>query len=79
MRTSLKVVISVSALALAAGVGCAVGEAQQPHMQAALSDLMAARGELQVAEHNKGGHRVTAINLVNQAIGEVQAGMAAAD
>jgi hypothetical protein len=28
-----------------------------------------------VAEANKGGHRVNALNLVNQAIGEVRAGM----
>jgi hypothetical protein len=32
---------------------------------------------LQVAEANKCGHRVNALRLVNEAIGEVQAGIAA--
>jgi hypothetical protein len=32
---------------------------------------------LQAAEANKGGHRVTAIRLINEAINEVQAGIAA--
>jgi hypothetical protein len=55
--------------------GCVV--AAQPHMQNALAALQNARAELQVAEANKAGHRVNAIRLVNEAIGEVQAGIAA--
>ena len=50
--------------------------AAQPHMQNALSALQGARSELQVAEANKGGHRVTAIRLVDEAINEVRAGIA---
>ena len=50
----------------------------QPHMVNALSALQTAKSELQAAQANKGGHRLKAIDLVNQAIGEVQAGMAAA-
>ena len=42
-----------------------------------LAALQNARAELQVAERNKGGHRVNALRLVNEAIGEVQAGIAA--
>jgi hypothetical protein len=53
--------------------------ANQPHMQAALASLTNARGELQAGATNKGGHRVNALNLVNQAIVEVQAGMAFAN
>ncbi len=55
-------------------VGCVTGRAQ-PHMESALDHLQAARSELQAASANKGGHRVRAIDLVDQAIGEVEAGM----
>ena len=51
--------------------------AYQTHMQNALVALNNARNQLQQAEPDKGGHRVNAINLVNQAIGEVNAGIAA--
>jgi hypothetical protein len=50
--------------------------ANQPHMENALSDLNAARNQLNVAVADKGGHRDNALNLVNQAIGQVQAGIA---
>jgi hypothetical protein len=71
----------VAAVAAAGAIAAvASGEAQastQPHMDAALSMLQQARGELQVAASNKGGHRVRAINLVDQAIAQVRAGIAA--
>jgi hypothetical protein len=61
-----------------AAAGFAAGcYAAQPHMQNALAALQNARAELQVAEANKAGHRVNALRLVNEAIGEVQAGIAA--
>jgi hypothetical protein len=50
----------------------------QPNMQAALGDLRAARASLQKAVPDKQGHRNRAIALVDQAIAQVQAGMAAA-
>jgi hypothetical protein len=65
-------------VALLAGFLVGRASAAQPHLQAALHHLRAAKGELEVAEHNTGGHRVKALNLVNEAIGEVEAGMAAA-
>ena len=49
--------------------------ADQPHMRAALSSLQVAQSELQQAIPDKGGHRVRALELVNQAIVEVQAGI----
>jgi hypothetical protein len=69
-----------SALALlSAGVfiisfvaGCASG---QPHMQSALDHLVAAKSELQAATSDKGGHRVRAIELVDEASAEVERGM----
>ena len=51
--------------------------ADQPHMKAALDHLRAAREELQKSEHNKGGWRLRAIGNVNQAIADVEKGMAA--
>lgn len=53
-------------------IGCASG---QPHMQAALDHLNAAKSELQAATSDKGGHRVKAIELVNDAIVQVERGM----
>lgn len=54
-------------------IGCATSG--QPHMNAALSELQAARSELEVAVADKGGHRVRAIGLVDNAISETQAGI----
>jgi pentose-5-phosphate-3-epimerase len=52
--------------------------AGQPNMKAALEHLRSARAALERAEHNKAGHRERAIELVDKAIAQVQAGMAAA-
>lgn len=49
--------------------------ADQPHMEAALGHLRAAKGELDVAEADKGGHRVKALRLVNDAIAQVERGI----
>jgi hypothetical protein len=49
----------------------------QPHMQAALDHLKNARNNLVQATADKGGHRANAIKLVDQAINEVNAGIAA--
>jgi len=51
----------------------------QPHMRAALDHLRAARGSLERADTDKGGHRVKAIELVDRAIGEVEAGISYAN
>ena len=45
-------------------------------MVSALNYLNEANSELNQASHDKGGHRVNAIGLVNQAISEVNAGIA---
>jgi hypothetical protein len=69
-----KALVFVPALVVLFVVGCVTGRGQ-PHMQAALDELGAAKNELQVALSDKGGHRVRAIALVDRAMGEVQAGM----
>ena len=52
-----------------------VAHGQQPLMTAARVDLLQARAQLNAARHNKGGHRVKAIGLINSAIAEVNAGI----
>jgi len=47
----------------------------QPQMQAALTNLRQAEENLRRADADKGGHRVKALELVNQAEREVQAGI----
>ena len=69
-------VLGLAAL-LAAGVWVGRATANQPHMQSALDHLQSAKAELEVSTHDKGGHRVNALRLVNEAIGEVHKGIAA--
>ena len=60
----------------ASGPGVAPAGAQgQPHMEAAWQHLKAARQELELAEHNKGGHREKAKELTDAAIAEVDKGI----
>ena len=70
----LKMVVALG-LSLAAmfSVGVVIGA--QPHMKNALTSLQGAKNQLQQAANNKGGHRVRAIELIDQAIVEVQAGI----
>jgi hypothetical protein len=71
--TTLGLCAAIATASFIAGAAVAA----QPHMQSALAHLQNARGELQAAEQNKAGHRTNALKLVNEAIGEVQAGIAA--
>jgi hypothetical protein len=68
---------AVATTALAATAGEAL--AYQGNMERALSALYDALGSLREATPNKGGHKATAIQLIEQAIGEVQAGVDFAD
>ena len=47
----------------------------QPNMESAKMNLQNAKANLLMAEHNKGGHRTKAINLINQAISQVNKGI----
>ena len=62
-----------AAIASSLGIGYAIGA--QPHMAETIVILQSARAELVKATPNKGGHRERALGLIDQAIGEVQAGM----
>ena len=74
MRRSL---IRVSLLTLVLAVGFIAGQlsAAQPQMQSALRHLRAARADLNRATADKGGHRAKALELVDQAIAEVEHGI----
>jgi hypothetical protein len=65
-------------MAGAAGLAVAsVAEGQQPHMTNALKALNNARNQLQIAEADKAGHREKAIQLVSEAIEQVEKGIQA--
>jgi len=48
----------------------------QEEMNEAIEHLRQAKGDLSHAANNKGGHRETAIHMIDQAIAEVEAGKA---
>ena len=48
---------------------------EQPHMRAALEHLRAAKAELEQAEADKGGHRVSALKATNDAIHHTEEGI----
>jgi hypothetical protein len=68
-KTTIVILLSISALGLNSAF------ARQPHMDNALRHLREARGALQRAEANKGGHRERAIELVDRAIAQVEEGI----
>lgn len=62
---------------MAAYVGGAVSApalADQPYMRVAYGQLIDARATLSAGRTDKGGHRVRAIALINEAMAEVRAG-----
>ena len=71
---ALGVVLGVAASSVTAQRGQARAQ-PQPHMRLALDALRTAAHHLGEATGDKGGHRVRAIQLVNQAQAEVQRGI----
>jgi hypothetical protein len=75
-RDALLTVVS-GAGALVSGTAVAAARRErQPKMHGALTALRRAQRELEAAEHDKGGHREKALELVRSAISEVEAGIA---
>jgi hypothetical protein len=72
--SSVKKMLLGTAIAASIGIGYAIGA--QPHMTETITLLQSARAELAAATPNKGGHRERALGLIDQAIGEVRAGIA---
>ena len=71
------VALAVSAALAAGGLAAAStpAAAYQGNMERALSQLFGALASLREATPNKGGHRERAINLIKQAISEVEQGI----
>ena len=63
-------------LVLAAGFIAGQLTAAQPHMNSALRQLRSAKSSLQKASDDKGGHRARALELTEQAIDQVEKGIA---
>jgi hypothetical protein len=83
MRTRITTIASTLAILIGLSVYSLGRPAQnrgmaehEPHMSAALGHLQEARAELEKATPNKGGHREKAMQLVDQAIQQVQQGEA---
>lgn len=62
---------------LFSGIGAGTALAVQTHMWNAHSDLQSALSQLSAATPDKAGHRAAAISYVNEAIGQVNAGIQA--
>ena len=80
-RESLRSIAALGAVGAAVVAGVTTlanteAEAAQPHMNEALANLQAALHQLEIAAHDKGGHRVKAIALVKEAISETRQGIA---
>jgi hypothetical protein len=70
--------LTITACALAASSVVAPGTkafAYQGNMERALSELQTALQSLREATPDKGGHKATAVRLIEQAVSEVQAGI----
>src|SRR5438067_13796094 len=59
-------------VAPAAPVAPAAGPDRHPHIDEALEAMRGAKRQLETAEHDFGGHRVKAIEHLNQAIREAE-------
>jgi hypothetical protein len=64
-------IVAVGLLSFAAGT---IAQDRFPEMNNALGALQNARGFLDHARRDFGGHRVNAIRLIDQAMGEVEQG-----
>lgn len=66
-----RLVLGVAGVLLLVGLA----GAGQDNMQTALKELRQARKELEGAADNKGGHKTSAIDHIDKAIAQVQAGI----
>lgn len=78
-RDVLRIALAGAAAASVVTATAGTAEAYQGNMERAMSSLYDALASLREASSNKGGHRVNAMNLIQQAISEVQAGIEYAD
>ena len=72
MSSIRKTIPIAVAFALGSLLSGAVVWADSSHMRSALDHLKSARLELEQATHDRGGHRVKALDAVNSAIEQVK-------
>jgi membrane protease subunit (stomatin/prohibitin family) len=70
----VRIVLALFTLLMAGVIAGAAPD--QPFMRAARADLQTAKNQLQQAARDKSGHRAKALSLVNQAIAQVNQGIA---
>jgi hypothetical protein len=76
MKTRNRIIVAcLLCVVLLSGFVLGRASADQPHMQAALEHLRLAKGELEKSDPDKGGHRLKAMGLVNDAIAQVEKGV----
>jgi hypothetical protein len=73
MKSTKSILCAAALLLAAAAVHAATPD--QPRMQAARADLQAARAQLRSASADKGGHRTRALEQVDAALAQVNAGI----
>lgn len=78
-RDFFKIAAAGAAAASVVAATTTTADAYQGNMERSLSSLYDALASLREASSNKGGHRVNAMNLIQQAIAEVNAGIEFAD
>jgi hypothetical protein len=76
-RSNIRLVAMLAAVMFFAGAFTGAALAYQSHMWAAKNQLQRAYTQLQAAVPDKAGHRKQAMTLVQQAINEVNLGIAA--
>ena len=74
-KVSTLVLAGALALVVSQGSVQEASAASQPHMKSAQAMLKSAKEQLQKATSDKGGHRVKAVSLTNDAIDQVQKGI----
>jgi hypothetical protein len=75
LNTAFRTAALIAGSMLAGSLMTGTAFAYQGHMWNALHALQNAEAQLEAAAPDKGGHRVNAIGLVQQAIAEVQEGI----
>ncbi|HVW30684.1 MAG TPA: hypothetical protein VHC69_35250 [Polyangiaceae bacterium] len=73
--STLALTLALGLVASGSLVRAAPTDDDQPHMQAALDHLKAAKTALEAAAHDHGGHRKKALDLTQAALKEVQDGI----
>ena len=72
----MQIAAAMFAVALVSFAAGTIAQGRYPEINRAEGALRAAMGDMQVARVVFGGHKANAIRLVNQAIGELEAGKA---